>query len=53
MPMNLDDGNLGYRTCAERKRDASPELFEADGHLRIGFLCTENGVYSVVSPFEC
>ena len=52
MTMELDDNNLGYRTCAECGQDASPELFEADGHLRVGFVCAEHGVHSVVSPFE-
>lgn len=53
MTMEFDDNHLDYRTCAEFGQDASPELFEADdGHLRVGFVCAEHGVHSVVSPFE-
>ena len=50
--MDLDHNDLGYRTCSECGRDLSPEPFEADGHLRIGFVCAEHGVHSVVSPFD-
>jgi hypothetical protein len=47
-----ENGELAYRTCAECDRDLPPEPFEADGHLRVGFVCAEHGVRSVVSPFE-
>jgi hypothetical protein len=50
--MEFGDGESAYRTCSECGRDLPPEPFEADGHLRVGFVCAEHGVQSVVSPFE-
>lgn len=50
MTMDLDGDNLGDRTCSECGRDPTPEPFEADGHIRVGSVCAEHGVHSVVSP---
>lgn len=50
--MEFGHGDYAYRTCSECGQDLPPEPFEADGHLRIGFVCAVHGVHSVVSPFE-
>lgn len=40
-----------YRTCSECGGDTVPEPFEADGHMRIAFVCPQHGTHTVVSPF--
>lgn len=50
--MEFGQGDDAYRTCSECGQDLQPQPLEADGHLRISFVCAEHGVHTVVSPFE-
>ncbi|WP_437583337.1 hypothetical protein ACSAGD_13760 [Paramicrobacterium sp. CJ85] len=43
-----------YRTCSVCGGDCEPDIgFGSDEHgVRIGFVCSEHGVQSLVDPFE-